>query len=168
MSYLMLIGERWCKSFFFFNFWKYFKLILPFFHPQYKVHSGQGKLEKRQGNQKTFSTQSLEKKNQNRWLLAFKKTNQKTQEVKNECFLISTRQNQRMLFYLVDIKKRSFLTSCVFWSVTRNSGKVREFDNFEVKKSKFSTHSIILWSRKKSTEIMIIGWWSRSIDCNSV
>ena len=45
-----------------------------------------------------------------RWLLTLKETNQNTQEVKNERFLIWTRQNK----VLVHIKKHSFLTSCVF------------------------------------------------------
>ena len=57
----------------------------------------------------------VKKKKPQRWLLAFKETNQNTLAVKRERFLIWTRQNN------VQIKKRSFLTSCVLWFVSLNA-----------------------------------------------
>ena len=90
---------------------------------------------------RTF-TWKWNKQNQKQWWLqAFKKTNENTQEVINERFLNNYRQDKttcefsacvaafnalslcerqrmpktRTLFCLVDIKKRSFFTSCVFW-----------------------------------------------------
>ena len=78
------------------------------------------------------------KNRKQRWLLTFLKTNQNTQEVNNERFLISTRQNHVRIFgipCLINkatnpqtcaetsqfvlsclVKKRSFfVASCVFW-----------------------------------------------------
>ena len=52
------------------------------------------------------------------------KANQNTQRVKNERFLMSTRQN---------IKKRSFLSSCVFWFVFLNASSHLCFRFFESK-----------------------------------
>ena len=54
---------------------------------------------------------------ENRWLLAFnfKKTNQKSKHTR--CYKWTPFNISKTLFSLVDIKRRSFLTSCVFWFV---------------------------------------------------
>ena len=64
-------------------------------------------------------------------------TNQNTQEVKNERFLKWTRQKS-ILFCLVDIKKRSFSTSCMFWFGFLNANSHLSF--------RFFVNSSILFS----------------------